>query len=254
MRILVANDDGIHADGIRALVDILEPLADIYVSAPAEQQTAKGHSVTLFEEVKVERFDFKPNVPAFKVWGTPKDCVDIAVQVLLDFKPNLIVTGINEGPNLSNDCVSSGTIGAAVAGMLNGIPSVAVSLDFGESYDYYKPAKHIQEVAGWFLRQPFNRECILSMNIPNQKESYKGIVIAETGGWQLYTQEYKVREEGKYMYVTSPASHPIMADIIEDLDHDLYALQQNYIVISPIDSNLVRNEIVKEIRKAWEER
>ena len=251
MKILIANDDGIEAAGIKALVEILEPLGEIFVSAPAEQQTAKGHSVTLHQEVKVQEVEFKPGINAYKVWGTPKDCIDIAVQCLLDFKPDLIVTGINEGPNLANDCVSSGTLGAATAGFLNGVPSIACSLDFGDEYNYMKTSKYIREIATWFLKQPFNKNCLLNVNFPNIKNEFKGVVITRNGGTHTYTQAYQVRRENEYLYVTSPYGTPVMENVVEDLEHDIYAFKQGYVVISPTDTDLIKNEIVDEVRKAW---
>lgn len=254
MKILIVNDDGINAPGIRALVDIMKPLGDIVVSAPAEQQTAKGHSCTLYEEIKAQRVMYDEGIPAFKIWGTPKDCVDIAVQCLMNEKPDLILSGINEGPNLTNDCVSSGTIGAATAGYLNEVPSIAFSLDFGDEYDYMKPAKEIRQITEWFLKQPFNKDCVLSVNIPNMKEPFKGVVVCENGGFHAYTQDYQVREEGEYLYITSPSGTPVTRNIIEDLDHDLYAMHQGYITINPLDTDLIKNDLVPTVRKAWNER
>lgn len=254
MRILVANDDGINAPGIKALVEIMKPFGDITVAAPAVQQTAKGHSCTLYEEIKVQKLDFEGGIPAYKIWGTPKDCVDIAVQCLMDEKPDLIVSGINEGPNMSNDCVSSGTVGAATAGYLNDVPSMAFSLDFGSEYDYFKPTDEIREITAWFLKQPFNRDCVLSVNFPNTPEPYKGIVVCENGGTHIYTQAYRIREEGGYLYITSPYGTPVTRDVIEDLDHDLYAIRQGYITINPLDTDLIKNDLIPEVRKAWNER
>ncbi|MBR0385903.1 MAG: 5'/3'-nucleotidase SurE [Erysipelotrichaceae bacterium] len=254
MRILIANDNGINAPGIRALIRILRPLGDITVTAPARQQTAKGHSCTLYEEIKVRPMTIEGDIPAYKIWGTPKDCVDIAIQCLMDEKPDLVVSGINEGPNMANDCVSSGTIGAATAGFLNDIPSIAFSLDFGEQYDYMKPAEEIREITCWFIRQPFNSECLISVNIPNTADPFKGIVVCENGGTHIYTQDYQVRTEGKYLYITSPSGTPVTKNVIEDLDHDLYAIRNNYITINPLDTDLIRNHLVPEVRKAWNER
>ena len=163
MRILVSNDDGINAPGIHSLARALKDIGDVTVVAPATQQTAKGHSLTIGHEIRVQKRFFEEGIPGYAVWGTPKDCIDLAVDALLDHRPDLIVTGINEGPNICNDCVSSGTLGGAIAGFINGIPSIATSLDVGKEYDYDKCSKIIREIALWFLQLPYNTEFALNV-------------------------------------------------------------------------------------------
>ena len=104
------------------------------------------------------------------------------------------------------------------------------------------------------MKQPFNKRCLISVNFPNIREPFKGIVVCENGGTHLYTQAYQVREEGEYMYITSPYGTPVTRDVIEDLDHDLYAIRQGYITINPLDTDLIKNDIITEVRKAWNER
>lgn len=137
MRILVSNDDGIDFPGIHAIATALKKLGQVTVVAPATQQTSKGHSATYGAPYKTERYDFgDDDIEAYRLWGTPKDCMDIALKAMLREKPDLVVTGINEGVNVCNDNVTSGTVGGASAAFLNGIPAVAVSLGYGDSYDY----------------------------------------------------------------------------------------------------------------------
>ena len=183
MRILVSNDDGINAPGIHSLARALREIGEVTVVAPATQQTAKGHSLTIGHEIRVQKRCFEEGIPGFAVWGTPKDCIDLAVDALLDHRPDLIVTGINEGPNICNDCVSSGTLGGAIAGFINGIPSIATSLDVGEEFDYDKCSEIIRKIALWVMGLPYNKEFALNLNFPNIKDDFKGIVIAESGGF-----------------------------------------------------------------------
>lgn len=253
MRILVSNDDGIHAPGIKSLVKALAPLGEIYVAAPAVEQTAKGHSITIHQELKVQEISYSHAVKAYKIWGTPKDCVDLALSALLDFTPDLIATGINRGSNICNDCVSSGTIGGATAGFLRGIPSIAYSLDFGREFDYDIYAEHVLDTASWFVKQKFSRDFVLSVNLPNTGE-INGTVVATTGARRTYHGQCTVREEDGFKYYTYPFNHPELVDIVEDLDHDAHALANGYIVLQPMDYDLVRQDSVAFLRNKWNER
>ena len=253
MRILVANDDGIDAPGIKALVNALYPLGDIYVAAPAEEQTAKGHSMTFANTIKAREVSFPHAVSAYKIWGTPKDCVDVALDAILDFTPDLLVTGINRGPNVCNDCVSSGTVGAATAGFLKGVPSVATSLDYGAQFDYGGYDEYIREIVTWFHAQDFKRRFMLNVNIPNTGE-VKGIVVATTGGKRTYPGSYQREDRDGYMYFKYPFDAPVLTEMIKDLNHDLYALQNGYITIQPMDYDLVQQTSVDFLREQWNKR
>ena len=254
MRILVSNDDGFDAPGIHSLALALSELGDVTVVAPATQQTAKGHSLTIGSEIRVQQRFFEDNIPGYAVWGTPKDCVDLAVDALLDHCPDLIVTGINEGPNLSNDCVSSGTIGGAIAGFINGIPSIATSLDMGDQYDYDKCAPFIRQIAEWFMKMPYNRDFALSVNFPNTDEDFKGVVVADSGGFHTFDAHYTVvREDENSQYYVIPGGFVVLNDVIEDLDHDIYAMIQGYIVMTPVHYDMVHRSALETLRKDWNE-
>ncbi len=253
MRILVANDDGIDAPGIKSLVSAIASLGEVYVAAPAEEQTAKGHSMSFLTAIKAKEVRFPKAEKAWKIWGTPKDCVDLALDALLDFTPDLIVTGINKGPNVCNDCVSSGTVGAATAGFLSNIPSIAYSLDFGAEFDYDFYADHVADIADWFIRQDFNRRFMLNVNIPNTHD-IRGVVVASTGGKRKYIGSYHKEERDGYMYFKYPVDQVLLTEIIEDLDHDLYAMQQGYITLQPMDYDLVQQDSVDFLRAKWNER
>ena len=251
MKILVSNDDGINASGIHALAKALQAIGDVTVVAPATQQTAKGHSLTIGGEIRVQKRYFEEGIPGYAVWGTPKDCIDLAVDALLDETPDLIVTGINEGPNICNDCVSSGTIGGAIAGFNNGIPSIATSLDFGDTYDYEKCTPIITDIVKWFISLPYNKEFALSVNFPNVEE-YKGVTIAESGGYHTFDVHYEiVREDEDSQYYVIPGGHVVINDVIEDLEHDIYAMSQGYVVITPVHHDMVHVQALEALRKDW---
>lgn len=250
MKILITNDDGIQAPGIRSLVNALKPLGDITVVAPATQQTAKGNAMTYDRELICERYDFDEEVKAYKVYGTPRDCIYAALDVFMDEKPDLVVSGINEGANLSNCCVSSGTIGAATGAYAEGLVAIATSLDFGSEYPYDRFAPYLRDIAAWFVKQPFCHDFILSVNLPNPKDGIvKGVTVGDYGGRQIFLSKYEVEEEsdGKITLLMK-GSGVSMEDVVEDLDHDMYALAQGYIVLTPLDDDVVKKDSLESLK------
>ena len=252
MRILIANDDGFDAPGIKALAKALKPLGEITVVAPDSQQTGKGHSLSV-GPLKVVKTPFDEDIMGYRVSGTPKDCVDVALTGMFPDYFDMVVTGINEGPNLCNDSVSSGTIGCAMAAFILGVPSIATSLDFGDEYDYDRYGETIREIVSWFAQQDFRHDFMLSVNLPNTPRP-KGTVIAETGGTHHFPYRKLDRQEGNVMWYVAPFGEVETDSCIEDLDHDLYALQQGYIVISPLHYDLVVKEKVPMLRESWNTR
>ena len=252
MKILVTNDDSIYAPGIKVLTQILQKMGEVVVFAPATQQTAKGHSMTFSGEIKVEKKDFLEGVEAYAVYGTPRDCVNVATDAFVK-DVGLVVSGINEGSNISNCCVASGTIGAATAAFNLGIPAVAVSLDFGRKMDYEAGAPYISEIISWFVQQPFNRDFILSINIPNREDGViKGVTVGDYGGKQLFDSNYEiVRHENDTFYVAlNPGG--IFYEMDEEQrnkDHDIYALSDGYVVLTPLDDDVVKKDSLSELRK-----
>src|SRR5438309_628269 len=114
-KILVSNDDGIHATGIRTLVEWLSRKYEVFILAPDRERSATGHALTLHKPLRVDEVDMNlPNVKAYAVTGTPSDCIKIALNAVLDFRPDLVVSGINHGPNLGVDVLYSGTVSAAL--------------------------------------------------------------------------------------------------------------------------------------------
>ena len=166
MRILVSNDDGIAAAGIPPLVEALMSLGEVWVVAPEQEQSAKSHSLTMWEPLRVR--SLAPQ--RFAVGGTPADCVYLALHELLDFKPDLLVSGINRGSNLGNDVLYSGTVAAAMEGCLNGVASLAVSLHIlpGDQVLHWETAAHLaQRVSIQIVKNGLPRRSLLNLNVPN---------------------------------------------------------------------------------------
>src|SRR5687768_17913758 len=163
MRILVTNDDGVHAEGIRALADVLQPLGDITVVAPIQEASAIGHALTLRRPLRIETIG--PNV--FAVDGTPTDCVNLAITHVLKGKPDLIVSGINKGWNLGDDVTYSGTVSGALEGALLEIPSIAVSTQrVRDECEFGPSAVAAAIVAQQVLARPMPKFTLLNVNTP----------------------------------------------------------------------------------------
>jgi 5'-nucleotidase len=164
MRFLVANDDGIHAAGIAALVEAVSPLGEVFVAAPDREQSAASHAISLHRPLRLH--ELKPNW--WSIDGTPTDCVYLAMNHLLVGKrPDLVLSGINRGPNLGDDVTYSGTVAAAMEGALFGVPSVAFSLvSPSRKYDYQPALVFIRSLVRTLIAKPLPTGALLNVNIP----------------------------------------------------------------------------------------
>ena len=162
-RILVTNDDGVHAEGIRLLAEAVAPFGEVTVVAPIQEASAIGHALTLRRPLRIETIS--SNV--FAIDGTPTDCVNIAITHILREKPDLIVSGINKGWNLGDDVTYSGTVSGALEGALLGIPAIAVSLRATRGkYDFGPSARAAAGLADELLRKPLPPRVFLNLNVP----------------------------------------------------------------------------------------
>lgn len=170
MRILVSNDDGYFSPGIEALARRLSALAEVTVVAPERDRSGASNSLTLDRPLSVRR---APN-GFFFVNGTPTDCVHLAVTGLLDFLPDVVVSGINLGANMGDDTIYSGTVAAATEGFLLGIPSLAVSLASKEAHHLDSAAQVVQQLVERLQRAPFEQPVLLNVNVPDVAPSELG--------------------------------------------------------------------------------
>jgi 5'-nucleotidase len=161
--ILVTNDDGISAAGIAALSGAMVPLGDVWVVAPDRERSGVGHAITLHDPIRV-----KPaGEQRFACDGTPTDCVFLGVHALLPRTPDLVVSGINHGPNLADDVTYSGTVSGAMEGAIMGVPSIAFSLLGGADADFRPAAELAVAVAQWVLERGLPARTVLNVNIPD---------------------------------------------------------------------------------------
>src|SRR5579884_3334971 len=168
MKILVTNDDGIFADGIYALFKELQKLGEVIAVAPASEQSAVGHAITLMTPLRVNQVNRHGEFFGWAVNGTPADCVKLAVHALMDERPDLIVSGINLGANIGTSVIYSGTVSAATEGTILGIPSIAMSLATFANPDFSVAAKFARKLGKLVLSKGgLPSGTLLNVNVPN---------------------------------------------------------------------------------------
>jgi len=254
MRILISNDDGIYASGIRTMARKLAEHHDVYVIAPDRERSAAGHSLTLHHPLRVEKTAMGLNNGEVKAWavnGTPGDCVKIALNAILDERPDILISGINNGPNLGADILYSGTVSAAMEGAVLECPSVAVSLCGVESdlaaFSY--AADFMVKFVSRIASINFPKKTILNINIPAvDPEEIVGIKITSLGT-RMYTDQYEKRKDprGKTYYWLAGE----LIDTCEEENSDITAIKDNKISITPITFEMTHKSIMPELEKAF---
>ncbi len=253
MKILISNDDGIVSNGIRALTEALSPDHDVYVIAPDRERSAAGHSLTLHTPLRVE--ELEPKFGAKRNWvttGTPGDCVKIALNAILsdDEKPDMIISGINHGPNLGTDILYSGTVSCALEGAMLGYPAIATSLA-GLSCEL-ENFKYAAQFMAKFLPKiseiSFPQKSILNINFPSlEADDVSGIAIT-TLGTRMFTSNYdkRVDPRGKVYYWLAGE----LIEYDENDGTDINALRMNKISITPITFEMTHKSIMSDLEKA----
>lgn len=250
MRILLTNDDGIYAAGIHALLPVLAELGEVSIVAPDRERSATGHGITVHQPLRVEQYCIPDStVCAWMVDGTPADCVKIAIQALLPVKPDLVVSGINLGSNLGTDVLYSGTVSAAVEGVILGVPSVAVSLTEFKNADFSCAAQTAKGLIIKMLKNGLPPNTLLNINVPpGQAKDLKGVAVTKLGNRQ-YENTFERREDprGRVYYWLGGE----IADVANDPDSDIKAVEDGYISVSPVHFDLTNYRIMNQLAK-WQ--
>jgi len=201
MKILVTNDDGIFADGLKALVRELKSIADIVVVAPDRELSGMGASVSLHQPVRASKVTpLADGIESYAVEGTPADCVILALGKLAKDKVDLVVSGVNRGANLGDDVLISGTVGAALQGCLHGLPSLAISATVGDNLYFDDAAKFAALLVRKFESGVIPPSNCLSVNLPNlPREKIKGVKITYPAS-RNHTNTIEERHNGKRQY------------------------------------------------------
>lgn len=189
--VVISNDDGIKSDGLKAVYEALAPIADVLVSAPDTQRSGASHSISCLNIIKVRRVNYG-NSKAYAVAGTPADCAKLALLKFAKRKPDLLISGINHGPNIAQFILYSGTVGAAAEAVILGIPAIAFSIDAYEPKDFSFAVSYVRKIALKVLQGAIKVEkhTMLNINFPDKKEGeIKGVKILPKGLHE-YAEQY----------------------------------------------------------------
>ncbi|MCR3922417.1 MAG: 5'/3'-nucleotidase SurE [Firmicutes bacterium] len=250
MHILLTNDDGAFAEGLQVLLQEIKKIATTYVVAPDHEQSATGHSITMHRPLRAEKTKYmhSPELATWSVNGTPADCVKIAVEALLPHKPDLIISGINRGANLGTDVLYSGTVSAAIEGVILGIPAIAVSLVASEEPSYEYAASFIARLATNFIKHNTDNDMLLNVNVPAcPSAQMKGVAISRLGVRQYKnTFEERTDPRGRTYYWLAGE----LVDVEDGVDTDVAAIKSCKISITPIQYDLTNFTALDSV-KAW---
>lgn len=239
--ILVTNDDGITAPGIRNLVEFMNEIGEVTVVAPNSPQSGKGHAITINSTLTFEEIHLEGPQRDFSLSGTPVDCVKFALDKILDRRPDIVVSGINHGANSSINVIYSGTMSAAVEAGVEGLPAIGFSLlDFSWDADFTQAKKYIQKIVRNVLDNPLPKGVVLNVNIPKLIENeIKGIKVCRQANakWEESFDE-RVNPHGKkYYWLTG-----FFNNMDEGADADENALNEGYISVVPVKFDLTAHE------------
>lgn len=249
MRILISNDDGIFAQGIRALADAIASNGyEVIVVAPDRERSATGHGLTLHQPIRADLIEgvFHEKVTAWSCSGTPSDCVKLALSAILkDHPPDFVLSGINQGSNLGTDILYSGTVSAAMEGTMEGITSIALSLSSFTLREFQPGANYAVKLIKQLTENPLPEPTLLNVNIPPVPESeIQGVKITRQG-IRRYTEHFQKRLDprGKSYYwlageLVEEVEQPEHIYLPPDLPTDVQANKENYITITPLQYNL----------------
>ena len=232
--ILVVNDDGITATGIRTLIDIVSGLGRVVVVAPDSPQSAMGHAITISKPLRLDKLDLYEGIEMYQCSGTPVDCVKLAVNKVLHRKPDLCVSGINHGLNNSINVLYSGTMSAAMEGAIEGIPSIGFSLDdHSPSANFSQCTPFVKEICLQVLKNGLPAGVLLNVNFPNT--TIKGIKICRQAKakWKEEFDERIDPNKRPYYWLTGEFQ---LFD--EGTDTDVYALRNEYASLVPVQFDL----------------
>lgn len=262
MKLLISNDDGIFAPGIRALANTLSQAGhQVTVVCPDRERSATGHGLTLHKPIRAEPVEgmFHPGIQAWACSGTPSDCVKLALGALMETPPEVVLSGINQGSNLGTDILYSGTVSAAMEGVIEGIPAIALSLASFTCQDFQPAAEFAQSLLKTLTHYPLNMPMLLNVNVPAvAAEHIQGVVIARQGLKRYFDLfEKRIDPRGKtyywlagevlesvderpdgYQAVTQHLRQLSAFEALDQVPADVEAIRDHYITMTPLQYNL----------------
>lgn len=252
--ILITNDDGIEAPGLRYLWEALSPFAKVTVIAPASEQSAVGLSITTRVPLKITQLTWPKDVKVWSISGTPADCIKLGLHAIVDETPDLIASGINRGTNAGRNILYSGTVGAAIEGVMHNIPSIAFSCSDYDAPEYFTASLYIPRIVNYVLEHHLATDTLLNVNFP-----------LKTAG---KIQGFKLTRQGKEMWVENPdkRSHPFegheyywlgakLLECQEEEESDVAWLRKGYITAVPVHiGELTDHRHLETYKQHFEER
>ncbi len=243
MKILLSNDDGYLAPGLRSLAAAIDDLAEVTIVAPDRNRSGASNSLTLDMPLRVHQAE--PNV--FYVEGTPTDCVHLAITGLLETEPDMVISGINDGPNLGDDVLYSGTVAAAMEGRFLGLPTLALSLVGRDKKMFETAAQVAREILKRLIDDPLPADTILNINVPDVPHARLGKKVATRLGHR-HRAEPVVRSldpKGRQIYWVGPPG------LEQDAGPgtDFYAIAQGQVSITPLQVDLTRHTDLENLNR-----
>ena len=245
--ILVTNDDGITAPGLRTLIEVMKTIGDVVVVAPDSPQSAMGHAITVNSTLFVEKVKVDEGTQMeYSCSGTPADCVKLAVDQILERKPDLCVSGINHGSNSSINVIYSGTMSAAIEAGIEGIPAIGFSLlDYSWNANFEATKTFVKSIAKNVLKEGLPKGVVLNVNIPNlTKQELKGIKICRQAR-ALWEEEFDKRTnpQGRaYYWLTGK-----FVNLDHGEDTDEWALKNGYVSVVPVQFDLTAHHCIQTL-------
>ncbi|MEP7028958.1 MAG: 5'/3'-nucleotidase SurE [Candidatus Eisenbacteria bacterium] len=237
MNILVTNDDGITSGALYLLRQELQDLGRVFIVAPDRDQSATSHSLTLYRPMRIER----PEPDVFAVDGTPTDCVLVAAHGLLSEPIDLVVSGVNRGPNMGDDVFYSGTVAAAIEGAMQGVPAIAVSLAASGRADFQYACQFARRLVGSVLEHGLPPKCVLNVNVPHLRDDeIRGVRITRLGK-RTYQDSLIERTDPRgraYYWIGGDA--PIWEP---EEGSDFLAVDEGYVSVTPLHLDLTDNAL-----------
>jgi len=249
--ILISNDDGIDAPGLVALASAMDGLGDLVVVAPLHEQSAVGHAITVRDPVRAHSWPFRVpsgKIPAYAVSGTPADCVKLGVDKLAPRTPDLVVSGINQGPNTAVNVIYSGTVSAATEAAILSIDAIAFSLCRWEGGDYEPAGRYARIIAQKVMAEGLPTGVLLNVNIPALAfDRIKGIAATRQARsrWEESFSERKDPFNRSYYWLSGR-----FVNLDEGENTDLGAIEEDYVSVTPLHLDLTAYEYLEAL-KGW---
>jgi 5'-nucleotidase len=245
--ILITNDDGITAPGIRTLIEVMKTIGDVVVVAPDSPQSGMGHAITVNSTLFVEKVKVdQGNQLEYSCSGTPADCVKLAVNQILERKPDLCVSGINHGSNSSINVIYSGTMSAAIEAGIEGIPAIGFSLlDYSWNANFEATKPYIKSIVENVLKAGLPKDVVLNVNIPNvPKQELKGIKICRQAraNWEEEFDKRTNPQGRVYYWLTGK-----FVNLDHGEDTDEWALKNGYVSVVPVQFDLTAHHCIQTL-------